>query len=68
MKLHDLAPSRGAKHKPKRIGRGPGSGHGKTATKGHKGLKARSGGGKFGQGLNASAGVVTTVAGALASF
>ncbi len=46
MKLHDLAPSRGAKHKPKRIGRGPGSGHGKTATKGHKGLKARSGGGK----------------------
>ena len=30
----------------KRIGRGPGSGHGKTATKGHKGLKARSGGGK----------------------
>jgi len=46
MKLHDLAPSRGAKHKRKRIGRGPGSGHGKTATKGHKGLKARSGGGK----------------------
>ena len=46
MKLHDLAPSRGAKHKPKRIGRGPGSGHGKTATKGHKGLKARSGGGQ----------------------
>lgn len=45
MKLHDLAPSRGAKHKRKRIGRGPGSGHGKTATKGHKGLKARSGGG-----------------------
>ena len=46
MKLHELAPSKGAKHKPKRIGRGPGSGHGKTATKGHKGLKARSGGGK----------------------
>lgn len=46
MKLHDLAPSKGAKHKRKRIGRGPGSGHGKTATKGHKGLKARSGGGK----------------------
>lgn len=46
MKLHDLSPSKGAKHKRKRVGRGPGSGHGKTATKGHKGLKARSGGGK----------------------
>ncbi|TAJ07755.1 MAG: 50S ribosomal protein L15 [Nitrospirae bacterium] len=46
MKLHDLAPTPGAKKKRKRIGRGPGSGHGKTATKGHKGLKARSGGGK----------------------
>jgi large subunit ribosomal protein L15 len=46
MKLHGLSPSKGAKHKRKRIGRGPGSGHGKTATKGHKGLKARSGGGK----------------------
>lgn len=46
MNLHDLTPSKGAKHKRKRIGRGPGSGHGKTATKGHKGLKARSGGGK----------------------
>ncbi|MEX5219491.1 MAG: 50S ribosomal protein L15 [Nitrospiraceae bacterium] len=46
MKLHELAPPRGAKRRPKRIGRGPGSGHGKTATKGHKGLLARSGGGK----------------------
>ncbi len=46
MKLHDLAPPRGAKRRPKRIGRGPGSGHGKTSTKGHKGLLARSGGGK----------------------
>lgn len=46
MKLHELAPSAGAKRKPKRIGRGPGSGHGKTATKGHKGILARSGGGK----------------------
>ncbi len=46
MKLHMLAPSFGAKKNPKRIGRGPGSGHGKTATKGHKGIKARSGGGK----------------------
>lgn len=46
MKLHDLKPSPGAKKRRKRIGRGPGSGHGKTATKGHKGLLARSGGGK----------------------
>lgn len=46
MKLHTLAPAFGAKKNPKRIGRGPGSGHGKTATKGHKGILARSGGGK----------------------
>lgn len=46
MKLHDLKPAQGAKKRRKRIGRGPGSGHGKTATKGHKGLLARSGGGK----------------------
>ena len=46
MKLHELAPALGAKKKRKRIGRGPGSGHGKTATKGHKGLLARSGGRK----------------------
>lgn len=46
MNLHDLSPARGAKKRRKRIGRGPGSGHGKTATKGHKGLLARSGGGK----------------------
>ena len=46
MKLHELAPARGAKKQPKRIGRGPGSGHGKTATKGHKGSLARAGGTK----------------------
>ena len=46
MKLHQLAPASGSKQRRKRIGRGPGSGHGKTATKGHKGLLARSGGGK----------------------
>jgi large subunit ribosomal protein L15 len=46
MNLHDLKPAPGAKKRRKRIGRGPGSGHGKTATKGHKGLLARSGGGK----------------------
>jgi len=45
MKLHELSPPRGAKRGRKRIGRGPGSGHGKTATRGHKGQKARSGGG-----------------------
>ena len=46
MNLHNLAPAPGSKKRRKRIGRGPGSGHGKTATKGHKGLLARSGGGK----------------------
>ena len=46
MKLGDLRPPRGARKKRKRVGRGPASGHGKTSTKGHKGLKARSGGGK----------------------
>ena len=46
MKLHELSPARGSRKNRKRIGRGPGSGHGKTATKGHKGLLARSGGGK----------------------
>lgn len=44
--MHELAPYAGAAKRRKRIGRGPGSGHGKTATKGHKGLLARSGGGK----------------------
>jgi large subunit ribosomal protein L15 len=46
MKLHELSSPGGSTKKRKRIGRGPGSGHGKTATKGHKGLLARSGGGK----------------------
>lgn len=45
MKLHELSPSDGANKAPKRIGRGPASGQGKTAGKGHKGQKARSGGG-----------------------
>jgi len=44
MELNSLRPALGATKKRKRIGRGPGSGHGKTATKGHKGQKARSGG------------------------
>lgn len=44
MELNELRPAVGAVKDRKRIGRGPGSGHGKTATKGHKGQKARSGG------------------------
>ncbi|OGW53087.1 MAG: 50S ribosomal protein L15 [Nitrospirae bacterium RBG_19FT_COMBO_55_12] len=44
MRLEELKPSKGAKKKAKRVGRGVGSGHGKTSTKGHKGQKARSGG------------------------
>ncbi|MDI6753447.1 MAG: 50S ribosomal protein L15 [Thermodesulfobacteriota bacterium] len=44
MKLGDLRPPQGAKKKSKRIGRGEGSGHGGTSTRGHKGQKARSGG------------------------
>jgi large subunit ribosomal protein L15 len=46
MKLFELGPAPGAKKSPKRIGRGIGSGLGKTSAKGHKGQKARSGGGK----------------------
>ena len=45
MKIHELSPDAGSAVERKRIGRGPGSGHGKTAGKGHKGQKARSGGG-----------------------
>lgn len=41
--LSNLSPNPGSKKTRKRIGRGQGSGHGKTATKGHKGYKARSG-------------------------
>lgn len=44
MDLNTLKPAEGATKKRKRIGRGAGSGHGKTSTKGHKGQKARSGG------------------------
>ncbi|MCL1830481.1 MAG: 50S ribosomal protein L15 [Oscillospiraceae bacterium] len=44
MKLHELHPAPGAKKAAKRKGRGPGSGNGKTAGKGHKGQLARSGG------------------------
>jgi len=44
MRLSDLSPAPGSNRKNKRVGRGPGSGHGKTSCKGHKGQKARSGG------------------------
>lgn len=44
MRLDELKPAPGARKKTKRVGRGPGSGSGKTASKGHKGQKARSGG------------------------
>lgn len=45
MKLHELSPAPGSVAERKRIGRGHGSGNGKTAGKGHKGQNARSGGG-----------------------
>ncbi|MCF6097648.1 50S ribosomal protein L15 [Thermovorax subterraneus] len=45
MRLHDLKPAKGSRKRPKRVGRGIGSGHGKTSTRGHKGQNARSGGG-----------------------
>ena len=48
MRVEDLRPSEGSVKRRKRVGRGPGSGHGKTSTKGQKGQKSRSGGGKAG--------------------
>ncbi len=45
MNLANLNPNPGARKAPKRVGRGTGSGHGKTSTRGHKGQNARSGGG-----------------------
>ncbi len=45
MKLHEIKKAPGSTHSRKRVGRGHSSGHGKTAGKGHKGQKARSGGG-----------------------
>ncbi|MBT8207609.1 MAG: 50S ribosomal protein L15 [Acidimicrobiia bacterium] len=43
MKLHDLSPAKGSRRARKRVGRGPGSGTGKTAGRGHKGQRSRSG-------------------------
>jgi large subunit ribosomal protein L15 len=45
MKLHNLPEIKGSTHRHKVLGRGRGSGHGKTSGRGHKGMKARSGGG-----------------------
>ena len=45
MNLHELSPAAGSTHVGKRLGRGAGTGNGKTAGRGHKGQKARSGGG-----------------------
>jgi large subunit ribosomal protein L15 len=43
MELNNLKPKKGARHAKKRVGRGPGSGHGKTSARGEKGQKSRSG-------------------------
>src|SRR6187399_2414472 len=43
MSLNNLRPPQGSKHSKKRVGRGPGSGNGKTAGRGHKGAQSRSG-------------------------
>jgi large subunit ribosomal protein L15 len=45
MKINQLKPPKGAIKRRKRVGRGPGSGHGKTSCRGHKGANSRSGGG-----------------------
>jgi len=46
VKIEDLRPARGSKKRRKIIGRGPGSGHGKTSTRGHKGQMSRTGKGR----------------------
>lgn len=43
MDIHDLLPAEGSKKKRKRVGRGPGSGHGKTCCRGHNGQRSRAG-------------------------
>ncbi len=45
MDIHELSPPEGSRKRGKRIGRGPGSGHGKTSCRGHKGQRSRAGGG-----------------------
>lgn len=44
MRIHDLSPMNRSRKRKKQVGRGPGSGHGKTSCRGHKGQKSRSGG------------------------
>jgi len=44
MRINDISPLKGSRKPKKRVGRGPGSGHGKTSCRGHKGQKSRSGG------------------------
>jgi len=46
LRLNELRPAEGSRHKKKRVGRGTSSGHGKTCGRGHKGQKSRSGGTK----------------------
>ncbi|MEW6107976.1 MAG: 50S ribosomal protein L15 [Nitrospirota bacterium] len=46
MRIEDIKPAEGSRRRNKRVGRGVGSGHGKTSCKGHKGQKSRSGGTK----------------------
>ncbi|HBN95088.1 MAG TPA: 50S ribosomal protein L15, partial [Firmicutes bacterium] len=46
MRIHELKPAEGSTHRKKRVGRGIGSGWGKTSGRGHKGQGQRSGGGK----------------------
>jgi large subunit ribosomal protein L15 len=46
MKIQDIKPAEGSRKRKKRVGRGAGSGHGKTSCRGHKGQKSRSGGPK----------------------
>ena len=45
MRIHEISPAKGSRKKRKRVGRGVGSGHGRTSCRGHKGQKSRSGGG-----------------------
>ena len=55
MELNNLKPAKGSTHHDKRIGRGAGSGHGGTATRGHKGAQSRSGySRKLGKAINLS--------------
>ena len=61
MNLHELSPAAGANKQPYRKGRGAGSGNGKTGGRGHKGQKARSGGGvRVGSSAKRTVGLLTS--------